>query len=464
MTNLKAVIMAGGSGSRLWPLSRSKYPKQFLALNGDDTMLQSTVKRLSNLDVQSFTVLCNEDHRFFVAEQLRQINKSSSIILEPVVRNTAPAVALSAFLSNEDDLLLVLAADHVIQNNAAFVNTVKEAIPLANSGKLVTFGIIADTPHTGYGYIKRGKKIGIGFNVSKFVEKPSIELAESYIASEDYYWNSGMFLVKASLYLSELLKFSPEIFKFCQLAVSKVETDLDFIRINKEKFSECPSKSIDYAIVEKTNNAVVVPMDIGWNDIGSWSSLWDICEKDRNGNVKHGDVVLHDSYNSYFRTDGMLLAAVGIKDLILVATKDAIMVAHKDEVQNLKKIIKVLEIGSRSELALHREVYRPWGKFDVIDAGDRYKVKRITVNAGAKLSLQMHHHRAEHWVVVSGTARVTNGDKTFLLSENESTYIPVGAVHSLENPGKVKLELIEIQSGRYLGEDDIVRFEDLYGR
>ena len=464
MTNLKAVIMAGGSGSRLWPLSRSTHPKQFLALNGEDTMLQSTVKRLSSLDVRSFTVLCNEEHRFFVAEQMRQINKSSSIILEPAVRNTAPALALGALLSDEDDLLLVLAADHVIQNNEAFVNTVKDAIPLANSGKFVTFGIVAETPHTGYGYIKKGQKIGIGFNVNEFVEKPSIELAEKYIASEDYYWNSGMFLVKASVYLNELLQFSPKILEFCKLAVNKVETDLDFIRINNEKFLDCPSKSIDYAIVEKTNNAVVVPMDIGWNDIGSWSSLWDLCEKDKNGNVKHGDVVLHDSHNSYFRTDGMLLAAVGIKDLILVATKDVIMVANKDEVQNLKKITKVLEVGSRSELALHREVYRPWGKFDVIDAGDRYKVKRITVNAGAKLSLQMHHHRAEHWVVVSGTARVTNGDKTFLLSENESTYIPVGAVHSLENPGKVKLELIEIQSGRYLGEDDIVRFEDFYGR
>ncbi len=464
MTNLKAVIMAGGSGSRLWPLSRSTHPKQFLALNGEDTMLQSTVKRLSSLDVRSFTVLCNEEHRFFVAEQMRQINKSSSIILEPAVRNTAPALALGALLSDEDDLLLVLAADHVIQNNEAFVNTVKDAIPLANSGKLVTFGIVAETPHTGYGYIKKGQKIGIGFNVNEFVEKPSIELAEKYIASEDYYWNSGMFLVKASVYLNELLQFSPKILEFCKLAVNKVETDLDFIRINNEKFLDCPSKSIDYAIVEKTNNAVVVPMDIGWNDIGSWSSLWDLCEKDKNGNVKHGDVVLHDSHNSYFRTDGMLLAAVGIKDLILVATKDVIMVANKDEVQNLKKITKVLEVGSRSELALHREVYRPWGKFDVIDAGDRYKVKRITVNAGAKLSLQMHHHRAEHWVVVSGTARVINGDKTFLLSENESTYIPVGAVHSLENPGKVKLELIEIQSGRYLGEDDIVRFEDFYGR
>jgi len=335
---------------------------------------------------------------------------------------------------------------------------------LAELEKIVTFGIVAVTPHTGYGYIKRGQKVGTGFNVSKFIEKPSIELAQEYINSKEYYWNSGMFLVKSSVYLSELSKFSPKIFEICQLALNKVEPDLDFIRVNKEKFLECPSKSIDYAIMEKTNNAVVVPMNAGWSDIGSWSSLWDLCEKDSNGNATHGDVVLHSSRNSYFRTDGALLTAVGVDDLVLVATKDVIMVAHKDNVQNVKVITKALEADDRSEWALNREVYRPWGKFDAIDTGDRYQVKRITVKPGAKLSLQMHHHRAEHWVVVSGTARVTNGDKTFLLSENESTYIPIGVVHALENPGKVELELIEIQSGRYLGEDDIVRFEDLYGR
>jgi mannose-1-phosphate guanylyltransferase len=464
MTNIKAVIMAGGSGSRLWPLSRATHPKQFLVLNGEDTMLQSTVKRLSGLNIRSFITLCNEEHRFFVAEQMRQIDRLSSIILEPTGRNTAPALALAALMSDEDDLLLVLAADHVIENNEAFVNAVKEAIPLAELGKIVTFGIVAGTPHTGYGYIKKGKKVGIGFNVSEFVEKPSIESAQKYINSEDYYWNSGMFLVKSSVYLSELLEFSPKIYEICQLVVNKVEPDLDFIRINKEKFLECPSKSIDFAIMEKTNNAVVVPMDAGWSDIGSWSSLWDICEKDSNGNATHGDVLLYKSHNSYFRTDGILVAAIGVDDLVLVATKDVIMVAHKDNVQNVKIITKALEDDDRSEWALNREVYRPWGKFDAIDTGDRYQVKRITVKPGAKLSLQMHHHRAEHWVVVSGTARVTNGDKTFLLSENESTYIPIGVVHALENPGKVELELIEIQSGRYLGEDDIVRFEDLYGR
>ena len=323
---------------------------------------------------------------------------------------------------------------------------------------------MAHSPHIGYGYIKRGQKVENAFNVSKFVEKPSIELAQKYINSKEYYWNSGMFLVKSSVYLQELLEYSPEIYTNCQLAVKKVTYDLDFIRINKEKFLECPSKSIDYAVMEKTNKAVVVPMDAGWNDLGSWSSLWDISEKDSHGNATHGDVILRSSRNSYFRTDGILVTAIGVDDLVLVATKDVIMVAQKDKVQNVKEITKALEADARSEWALNREVYRPWGKFDAVDTGDRYQVKRITVKPGAKLSLQMHHHRAEHWVVVSGTARVTNGDKTFLLSENESTYIPIGVVHALENPGRVELELIEIQSGRYLGEDDIVRFEDLYGR
>ena len=464
MTKIKAVIMAGGSGTRLWPLSRATHPKQFLALNGEETMLQATVKRLSDLNITSSFTLCNEEHRFFVAEQMRQIGKLSSIILEPEGRNTAPALALAALLSHEDDLLLVLAADHVIQNNELFVQTVKEAVPLAELGKLVTFGVVAGTPHTGYGYIKKGQKVGVGFDVCEFVEKPSIELAQEYVNSGDYFWNSGMFLVKASLFLNELSKFSPDIYEACQMAVAQVKVDRDFIRMNKEKFLECPSKSIDYAIMEKTNTAVVVPMDVGWSDIGSWSSLWDLSEKDCSGNATYGDVVLHGSRNSYIRTDGMLVAAIGVDNLVLVATKDVIMVAHKDSVQNVKIITQALEADARVEWALNREVYRPWGKFDTIDRGERYQVKRITVKPGAKLSVQMHHHRAEHWVVVSGTARVTNGEEVFLLSENESTYIPIGVVHALENPGKVDLELIEVQSGRYLGEDDIVRFKDRYGR
>lgn len=458
------VIMAGGSGTRLWPLSRAAHPKQFLRLHGEDTMLQATVKRLSGLDVQSSITICNEEHRFFVAEQLREIGKLGSIILEPVGRNTAPAIALAALTAKDDPLLLVLAADHVIQDEAAFREAVTRAIPLAEAGKLVTFGIVPSEPHTGYGYIKRGKDIGKGFEVDAFVEKPSSDVAQDYFSSGDYYWNSGMFLFRASSYLEELKKFRPDILEQCQGSVMDVKTDLDFLRIDKDMFESCPAESVDYAVMEKTSHAVVVPMDAGWSDIGSWSSLWDISEKDSEGNSTHGDVILHNTRNSYVRSDNKLVAVIGVDDLVVVSTKDALMVAHKDSVQDVKMITESLKIQARSEWQLSREVYRPWGKYDSIDSGERYQAKRITVKPGAKLSVQMHHHRAEHWVVVSGTARVTNGDKTFLLSENESTYIPVGVVHALENPGKVELELIEVQSGSYLGEDDIVRFEDRYGR
>ena len=461
---INAVIMAGGLGSRLWPMSRATHPKQFLALEGKDSMLQATVKRLSGLDIKSFITLCNEEHRFFVAEQMRQIEEMGPIILEPESRNTAPALAIAALLSNEDDLLFVAAADHYIKDEEAFINRINEAIPLAELGNIVTFGIEADTPHSGYGYLKRGPKVGVGFEVKEFIEKPSIELAQTFINSGDYYWNSGMFLLKAGVYLNELSKFNPQIYDNCKLAVKEINKDLDFIRLNKNKFLDCPSISIDYAIMEKTNKAVVVPMDVGWSDLGSWSSLWDLSEKDSDGNAIYGDVVVHASRNSYIRSDGILVAAIGIDDLVLIATKDVIMVAHKNSVENIKFITQYLETNGRDESIISREVHRPWGKFDKIDSGERYQVKRITVKPGAKLSLQMHHHRSEHWVVVSGTAKVTKGNKTFLLSENESTYIPIGIVHALENPGKVKLELIEVQSGRYLGEDDIVRFEDLYGR
>jgi mannose-1-phosphate guanylyltransferase len=458
------VIMAGGSGTRLWPLSRAARPKQFLRLHGEDTMLQATVRRLSGLDIQASITICNEEHRFFVAEQLREIDKLGSIILEPVGRNTAPAIALAALTVKDDPLLLVLAADHVIQDEAAFREAVIRAIPLAEAGKLVTFGIVPSAPHTGYGYIKRGKDLGEGFEVDAFVEKPSSDVAQDYFSSDDYYWNSGMFLFRASNYLEELKKFRPDILEQCQGSVMDVKTDLDFLRIDKDMFQSCPAESVDYAVMEKTLHAVVVPMDAGWSDIGSWSSLWDISEKDGEGNSTHGDVILHNTRNSYVRSDNKLVAVIGVDDLVVVSTKDALMVAHKDSVQDVKMITESLKIQARSEWQLSREVYRPWGKYDSIDGGERYQVKRITVKPGAKLSVQMHHHRAEHWVVVSGTARVTNGDKTFLLSENESTYIPVGVVHALENPGKVELELIEVQSGSYLGEDDIVRFEDRYGR
>lgn len=463
---IKAVIMAGGSGARLWPLSRAAHPKQFLTLHGDDTMLQATVKRLDGLDIESSVTICNEEHRFFVAEQLREIDRLGSIILEPVGRNTAPAIALAAFSSQEgeDPLLLVLAADHVIQDQAAFTKTIMDAIPLAESGKLVTFGIVAHEPNTGYGYIKKGVPQAAGFNVDAFVEKPSIEVAKEYLESGDYFWNSGMFLFKASRYLDELKKFRGDIYECCEAVMTDAESDLDFLRINKEKFESCLSQSVDYAVMENTDDAVVVPMDAGWSDIGSWSSLWDISKKDSNGNAIHGDVILHESNSSYIRTDDKLVAAIGVDDLVIVSTKDVVMVAHKNSVQSIKSITQKIKSESRMEWEHHREVYRPWGKYDSIDNGERYQVKRITVKPGAKLSVQMHHHRAEHWIVVSGAARVTNGEKTFLLSENESTYIPIGITHALENPGKVDLELIEVQSGSYLGEDDIVRFDDRYGR
>ena len=461
-----AVIIAGGSGTRLWPLSRASHPKQFLSLHENATMLQSTVNRLTALDVQSTVTICNEEHRFFVAEQLREIDQLDlgSIILEPVGRNTAPAIALAAFSVKDDPLLLVLAADHVIQDESAFTRAVFAAIPLAESGKLVTFGIEPDKPHTGYGYIKKGKKKGISFAVDEFKEKPSFELAQDYVSSGNYYWNSGIFLFRASKYLKELKSFRPDIYKACESSIAGMQTDLDFLRVDKEEFESCHSESADYAVMERTKDAVVMPLDAGWSDIGSWSSLWDISEKDSNGNVTHGDVMLHSSNNSYIRTDDKLVATIGVEDLVIISTKDVLMVSHKDSIQHIKVIVEQLKNSSRIEWELPREIYRPWGKYDLIDIGERYQVKHISVKPGAKLSVQMHNHRAEHWIIVSGEAKAIIGDKTFLLSENESTYIPIGVVHALENPGKVDLELIEVQSGSYLGEDDIVRFKDVYGR
>ena len=463
------IIMAGGSGSRLWPLSRQMFPKQFLTLHGDSSMLQATAERLSGFEHEPVMVICNEEHRFSVAEQFRLNNiPNSGIILEPVGRNTAPAIALAALkaVSNgQDPLLLVLAADHVIKDSSAFVESVENAKLHAEAGKLVTFGIVPTAPETGYGYIQRGSaQQSSGYAVSKFVEKPDQETAETYLASGDFYWNSGMFLFKASRYLDELRTHRPDILSACEAAMSSPQNDLDFIRVDKIAFEACPDDSVDYAVMEKTADAVVVPMDCGWSDVGSWSALWEVSDKDKNGNAFKGDVMAIETKNSFIYAQDKLVATVGLEGIAIVETKDAILVSKLSEVQKVKKIVEQLKADERSEFKHHREVYRPWGAYDSIDNGERFQVKRITVNPGAKLSVQMHHHRAEHWIVVTGTAKVTNGDKELLLTENQSTYIPVGVIHALENPGKVPLELIEVQSGSYLGEDDIVRFEDKYGR
>lgn len=468
-TILLPVIMAGGSGTRLWPLSRELYPKQFLPLQGDTTMLQVTISRLAGLADAMPLVICNENHRFLVAEQLRQCGVlGGNILLEPVGRNTAPAIALAALqatASGDDPLLLVLAADHVIQDVSSFQAAIRRAIPHAQSGALVAFGIVARSPETGYGYIRHGEPVGDGaFRIAAFVEKPALTVAEDYIASGEYDWNSGLFLFRASRYLAELEKFRPDILAICRQSLAGAQPDLDFVRVHAATFETCPDDSIDYAVMEKTDAAVVVPMDAGWSDVGAFASLWEILPKNADGNVHRGDVLSHDSQNNLVFAENALVATVGLTDMVVVQTKDAILVAPRDRVQEVKQIVNRLKTAGRTEHHIHREVYRPWGKYDSIDAASRYQVKRITVKPGAKLSVQMHHHRAEHWIVVSGTARVTLDGADRLLTENQSIYLPVGVVHALENPGKIPLELIEVQVGPYLGEDDIVRFEDRYGR
>jgi len=467
---MRAVIMAGGSGSRLWPSSRGLYPKQFLSIPNQETMLQATLSRVQGLS-NSTSVICNEEHRFIVAQQAQEMGeKLGSIILEPVGKNTAPAIALAAFdaLDSSDGaapLLLVMAADHVIEDVAAFHAAVSVAKLQAETGKVVTFGIVPESPHTGYGYIQRGVESGDGaYSVSRFVEKPDEATAQSYLDDGGYYWNSGMFLFAADVYLAELKAFRPDIYEACEQAYLGKSRDVDFLRIDADAFKACPDESIDYAVMEKTDKAVVVPLSAGWSDVGAWSSLWEIGDQDASGNVSSGDVLSHNTSNSYIRAEHRLVATVGLDNVVVVETNDAVLVAAKDQVQDVKKIVESLKAQGRSEVSQHRHVYRPWGVFDSIDNGERYQVKRITVKPGAKLSVQMHHHRAEHWIVVSGTAKVTNGDKELMLTENQSTYIPVGVVHALENPGVIPLELIEVQSGSYLGEDDIVRFEDRYGR
>ena len=463
------VIMAGGSGTRLWPLSRSLYPKQFLSLVEDASLLQATLLRLDRLECSTPLIISNNEHRFIVAEQLRQAGFNDfDIILEPVGRNTAPAIALAALHAlkdGDDPIMLVLAADHVIQNVDAFCSSVILAQTQAAQGKMVTFGIVPSRAETGYGYIRQGEAVAESvYKVDSFVEKPDQITAETYIRDGNYLWNSGMFMFKASAYLDELEKFRPDILSACKLAMASASIDLDFIRLEEAVFTACPDDSVDYAVMEKTNHSVVVPMDAQWCDVGSWNSLWDISTKDGNGNVTYGDVIHYNSNNNYVYAESSLVTTIGADDLVIVQTKDALLIAKQNQVQDIKKVVDVLKRENRSEHISHREEYRPWGRYDSVDQGGRYQVKRITVKPGERLSTQMHYHRAEHWVVVAGTAKVTRGDEVFIVTENESMFIPVGVVHTLENPGKVPLEVIESQSGTYLGSDDIVRFDDKYGR
>lgn len=465
------VILSGGAGTRLWPLSRALYPKQLLPLVSERTMLQDTALRTA--DPARFgapLVVANEEHRFIIAEQLRQVGITpDTILLEPAGRNTAPAVAIAAHYLRQkgsDPLMLVMPSDHVIANPAAFLDAVAAAVPAAESGGLVTFGITPDRPETGYGYIERGAEgphKGV-YAVSRFVEKPDAATAETYLKAGTFLWNAGIFLFKCSVLLDELQVHAEAVFKATRDAMASPKADLTFHRPNADAFKATPSISIDYAVMEKTTRAQVIPVDMGWNDVGSWSALWDITPKDTGGNAATGDVIAIDTRNSLLRTDGPAIATVGVEDLVVVATQDAVLVAHKSQAQNVKKVVDDLARRNRQEHISHVTVHRPWGSYQTADAGHRYQVKRIIVKPGQKLSLQQHMHRAEHWVVVQGTARVTRGDEVITLHENESTFIPIGTVHRLENPGKIPLHLIEVQSGGYLGEDDIIRFDDTYGR
>ena len=466
MSTIQPVILSGGSGTRLWPLSREAYPKQFLPLASEQTMLQATWQRVAPIAARGPLVIANEEHRFVAAEQLQQVGaEPAAIILEPVGRNTAPAIAVAALEATRDGgdaLLLVLPSDHVINNETAFRSAVQAAAAAAEAGKLVTFGIVPTGPETGYGYIKAADGQGLRA-VERFVEKPDLGTATRYVSSGQYYWNSGMFLFKASRYLQELERFQPAMLAGSRQAWQQARRDADFTRLDKEAFTAVPSDSIDYAVMEKTADAVVIPLDAGWNDVGSWTALRDVSQQDGDGNAHQGDVIAIDCRNTYAYAQ-RLVALVGLDDVVVVETDDAVLVGKADRMQDVKTVVAQLKAEGRSEATWHRKVYRPWGAYDSIDNGERFQVKRITVKPGGTLSLQMHHHRAEHWIVVSGTAEVTRGDEVILLSENQSTYIPLGVTHRLRNPGKLPLELIEVQSGSYLGEDDIVRFEDTYGR
>ena len=466
------VILSGGAGNRLWPLSRALYPKQLLSLVGEHTMLQDTVFRLSSIDdIGPLYCVCNESHRFLVAEQLHEIDTDiGEIILEPSGRNTAPAAAIAAMLIAEKHpgaTMLILPADHVILDPVAFGAAVAAGKSAAEQGKLVTFGIVPASPETGYGYIRASvnsegnKKV---YPVLEFVEKPDKITAEIYLASGDYFWNSGIFLFTAETYLRELEANAPAIVIACRKALQNAHKDLDFLRLDIQEFSSSPSDSIDYAVMEKTTKAALVPLNAGWNDVGAWSALWDVHARDDSGNVKKGDVMVQDVRNCYIHATSRLVTAVGLDSLIVVETADAVLVATRESVQDVKMLVEELKRKERDEAEIHRRVYRPWGSYETVDFSDRFKVKRITVKPGAALSLQKHHHRAEHWIVVKGTAQVTVDDREITLYEDQSTYIPVGSLHRLENRGLSPLELIEVQSGSYLGEDDIVRYDDRYGR
>lgn len=476
---IQPVILSGGSGTRLWPFSREKYPKQLLPLIGEDSLLQATARRvdgIAGMELAKPMVVCNEEYRFVIAEQLRLIGKEGPIVLEPVGRNTAPALTLAALAASRegaDPILLVMPSDHVILDAEAFQEAVRNGACLANEGTVVTFGITPDAPETGYGYIQSGSDLGKseGRKILRFVEKPDLATAQSYLDAGDFLWNSGLFMMRASVWLKAIGTCRPDILAACQAAWAQGSADGDFLRVDKDAFANCPGDSIDYAVMEKIAvgksdlpEGAVIPLSAGWSDVGAWDALWKVLPKDGDGNVTRGDVLLHDCANTLAMSSGRLLACIGVDDMIVVETPDAILVSRKDRTQDVKKVVDRLKSDGRIEGQLHRKVFRPWGSYDGVDAGDRFLVKRIIVKPGASLSLQMHHHRAEHWIVVRGTARVTREDATFLVSENESTFIPLGTKHRLENPGCMPLEMVEVQSGSYLGEDDIVRFDDIYGR
>ena len=483
--SLQPVILSGGSGTRLWPLSREAYPKQFLALTSEHTLLQETVRRLDGLEqehpkagvgVRDPLIVCNEAHRFLVAEQLRVLAQpAAGILLEPEGRNTAPALTVAALYAsreNEDPVLLVEPADHVVRDERGFRRLVALGYELAQAGDVITFGIVPDKPETGYGYIRKGEALDEEvFRLEGFVEKPDRATAEAYVDSGDYLWNSGLFMMRASVWIDLIGRYRPDILAASRKAYDQGHTDSEFRRLDPEAFHACPSDSIDYAVMERlaadpepSRRALVLPLDVGWSDVGAWSALWEVREQDDAGNVLDGDAFVHDAHDNLVLAQHRMVAVVGLDGLIVVETPDAVLVGSKERAQDVKAVTQFLKRERRHEFRIHRRAHRPWGNYEPIDSGERYQVKRITVNPGESLSLQMHHHRAEHWIVVSGTARVTCDDKVFLLSENQSTYIPVGAKHRLENPGVIPLEIIEVQSGTYLGEDDIVRFEDVYNR